>query len=118
MLKMPGAVNEPGITVKEPSPFGTIADPKGNPSGDVCGPVDVQFVFITLTVIVPVGVTLHDWVPLPPEVVVAVTVKRFETRDCVAAGVQLSALPLRVALAGADVSVNETVPPAGSVAAT
>jgi hypothetical protein len=51
-------------------------------------------------------------------VVVAVTVKLFETRDCAGAGVQVSVLPLRVALLGAAVSENVTVPPAGSVAAS
>jgi hypothetical protein len=111
-------VLEPDITVTEPSAFGTTAAHRAQPPGTICGPVDVQNVSVTLTVIVPDGVTVHDWVAVPPETVVAVSVKLFATRDCAAAGVQLTVLPLSVAPAGAAVSENITAPPAGSVAVT
>jgi hypothetical protein len=71
-----------------------------------------------LTVTVPVGVTVHDWVALPPEEVVALAVKPLETRDCCAVGVQLIVLPLNVAPAGSVTSENVTAPPEGSVAAS
>jgi hypothetical protein len=70
-----------------------------------------------LTVTVPVGVTVHDWVALPPEEVVALAVKLLETRDSAAVGVQLIVAPLSVAPAGTVVKEKVTVPPEGSVAA-
>ena len=60
MVTTPGAVLVPEITVYEPSAFGTTATHTLQPPGTICGPVDVQNVFITSTVIVPVGVTVHD----------------------------------------------------------
>jgi hypothetical protein len=70
-----------------------------------------------LTVTVPVGVTVHDWVALPPEELVAFAVKLLETRDSAAVGPQLMVLPLSVAPEGAVVNEKVTVPPEGSVAA-
>src|SRR5271163_1889703 len=117
MLKTPGPVKEPEITVTEPSAFSTIAAPIGKLPGNVCGPVDVQLVPTVATVIVPAGVTVHDCIAVPPDVVVAAIVKTSDIRDCAAAGVQASVPPLSVVPLGAVVSENVTEPPAGSVAA-
>jgi len=75
-------------------------------------------VFTQLTVTVPVGVTVHDCVAVPPEEVVAMASKLFDARDSAAAGVQLIVLPVIVAPAGAVGSEKVMLPPAGSVAAS
>jgi hypothetical protein len=67
-------------------------------------------------VTVPVGVTVHDWVALPPEEVVALDTKLLETRDSAAVGVQLIVLPVIVAPVGAVIKEKVTSPPEGSVA--
>ena len=65
------------------------------------GPVGVQSVSTQLTVTVPVGVTVHDWVALPPEEVVALATKLLETRDSAAVGPHVIVAPLSDAPAGA-----------------
>jgi hypothetical protein len=87
-------------------------------SGVCTGPVGVQSVFTQFTVTVPVGVTVHDWVAVPPEEVVAVAAKLFATRDSAAVGPQLIVLPVIVAPDGAVGNEKVTVPPDGSVAAS
>ena len=84
--------------------------------GTCTGPAGVQSVSTQLIVTVPVGVTVHDWVALPPEGVVALAVKLLETRDSATVGPHVIVAPLSVAPAGAVVKEKVTVPPEGSVA--
>jgi hypothetical protein len=65
-----------------------------------------------------VGVTVHDWVALPPEDVVAFAVKLLATRDFAAVGAEVMVAPLSAAPDGTVTNERVTVPPAGSVAAS
>jgi hypothetical protein len=64
---------------------------------------------------VPLGVTLHDCVAVPP-LEVAESEKLLATRDCAGVGVHVMVLPLRVAPWGPDDNVSVTDFPAGSTA--
>ena len=116
---MPGETATPGSKLSEPSGCGTSADGGNKPGLGYCiCPVDVQRVVISLTVTVPVGLTVHDCCAFPPEVVLARAVKLLATRDWAAAGVQLIVFPLSVAPIGEAARAKLTVPPEGSVAAS
>jgi hypothetical protein len=117
-LKTPGETDVLVKSWSEPSACGTRADGRKFAGTGVCtGPVGVQSASTQLTVTVPVGVTVHDCVAVPPDEVVAMASKPFDARDSAAVGVQLIVLPASVEPAGSVTSEKVTVPPAGSVAA-